>query len=111
MYPSNASMRPAVQEALSRLNAAGIGVDSVSGGGTGAALQAHELPELTELRVGTYVFNDWNTVSAGWASEEDCAMTTDERPQYPGQRQQNAGNGPGERGTWTYCRISRSAHL
>jgi D-serine deaminase-like pyridoxal phosphate-dependent protein len=30
---------------------------------------------LTELRVGTYVFNDMNTVTQGWATVDDCAMT------------------------------------
>jgi len=75
VYPSNPSVRPDVQEALYALNHAGIGVNSVSGGGTGAALVAHEMPELTELRVGTYVFNDWGTVCKGWASFDDCAMT------------------------------------
>ncbi len=75
VYPSNPIVRPDLQEALYALNHAGIGVNSVSGGGTGAALVAHEMPELTELRVGTYVFNDWGTVCRGWASLEDCAMT------------------------------------
>ncbi len=75
VYPSSLAMRPAIQEALDRLNRAGIGVEVVSGGGTGAARCAHEIPELTELRVGTYVFNDWATVGKGWASPDDCAMT------------------------------------
>jgi D-serine deaminase-like pyridoxal phosphate-dependent protein len=75
VYPSNPIMRPAIQEALDQLNKAGIGVEAVSGGGTGAAHYAHEIPELTELRVGTYVFNDWQTVGKGWASLDDCAMT------------------------------------
>lgn len=74
LYPSNPVMRPVLQETLDRLNRAGIGVDTVSGGGTGAALHAHEIPELTEIRVGTYIFNDWNTVSKGWAALDDCAM-------------------------------------
>lgn len=74
VYPSNAVMRPVIQEALAALNAAGIGVDSVSGGGLGAAQQAHEVPELTELRVGTYIFNDMNSVTKGWATLDDCAM-------------------------------------
>lgn len=74
VYPSNPIVRPALQELLARLHQAGIGVDAVSGGGTGAALHAAEMPELTELRVGTYVFNDWRTVSEGWAPLEDCAM-------------------------------------
>lgn len=75
LYPSYPSIRPDLQEVLDGLHRAGIGVDSVSGGGTGAAFVSHEVPELTEIRVGTYVFNDMNTVVAGWADIEDCAMT------------------------------------
>ncbi len=75
VYPSNPSIRPTLQEALARLDEAGIGVDTVSGGGTGAALHMQEVPEITEIRVGTYVFNDWTTVSHGWCSQDDCAMT------------------------------------
>lgn len=73
-YPSNAETRPVILQALALLDKAGIGVDIVSGGGTGAALHAHEIPELTELRVGTYIFNDWMTVSQGWAKLEECAL-------------------------------------
>jgi len=75
LYPSYPSIRPALQELIQRLDAAGIGVDTVSGGGTGAVLRAKEVPELTEVRVGTYVFNDWGTASQGWCRLEDCAMT------------------------------------
>lgn len=75
VYPSLPVMRPTIQEALSQLNEAGIGVDSVSGGGIGAAHHAHEVPELTEIRVGTYVFNDWTTLQNGYAALENCAMT------------------------------------
>ncbi len=75
VYPSNPSIRPYLQEALFDLHRAGIGVESVSGGGLGASLTAHEVPELTELRVGTYVFNDWGSVRKGWATLENCAMT------------------------------------
>ncbi|RMF80282.1 MAG: D-TA family PLP-dependent enzyme [Chloroflexi bacterium] len=74
-YPSDLTERENVQEALAALDSAGIGVDVVSGGGTGAALVAHEFPELTELRVGTYIFNDWPTVEKGWATWDDVAMT------------------------------------
>lgn len=75
VYPSNPTVRPALQEALALLHAAGLGVDVVSGGGTGAAIHAAEMPELTELRVGTYVFNDWTTVDNGWTTLDRCAMT------------------------------------
>lgn len=75
VYPSNPSIRPYLQEALFDLNHAGIGVDSVSGGGLGASLTAHQVPEITELRVGTYLFNDWGSVRKGWAELDNCAMT------------------------------------
>jgi D-serine deaminase-like pyridoxal phosphate-dependent protein len=74
VYPSYPGIRPTLQEALTRLAQSGIGVDIVSGGGTGAAHYAADIPELTELRVGTYIFNDWTTVLNGWASLEQCAM-------------------------------------
>jgi D-serine deaminase-like pyridoxal phosphate-dependent protein len=38
-------------------------------------LHARDVPELTEIRVGTYVFNDWTVVSNGWCDLDDCAMT------------------------------------
>lgn len=75
VYPSNASVRPALQETLNGLHRAGLGVDSVSGGGSGAFMEAADLPELTELRVGTYIFYDMRSVSRGWATLDQCAMT------------------------------------
>lgn len=75
VYPSDASSRPGLQYVLDRLNESGIGVDMISGGGTGAAQHLGEIPELTEIRVGTYVFNDWTTVRKGWCALDDCAMS------------------------------------
>ncbi|MBZ0294356.1 MAG: alanine racemase [Anaerolineae bacterium] len=75
VYPSNPIIRPALQEALDALHRAGIGVDIVSGGGMDAALRVHEMPELTELRVGTYIFNDYGSVRRGLAALDECAMT------------------------------------
>ncbi len=74
VYPSDPSSRPALQYTLDLLHTAGIGVDAVSGGGTGAARLAGDVPELTELRVGTYVFNDWTCVVKRWADIDDCAL-------------------------------------
>jgi D-serine deaminase-like pyridoxal phosphate-dependent protein len=74
VYPSRVLMRPAVQETLARLAEAGIPCETVSGGGTPASAEAGGFPELTELRVGTYVFNDWTTVQAGRATLDECAM-------------------------------------
>lgn len=74
IYPSNAAVRPHLQAALAHLKEAGMVVETVSGGGSGAALEVEQMPELTELRVGTYIFYDWRSVRLGWASVDDCAM-------------------------------------
>lgn len=74
IYPSDAAIRPRLLETLELLDSAGIAADTVSGGGSGASSEAHLLPELTELRVGTSVFWDWTCVTAGRASFDDCAM-------------------------------------
>lgn len=74
IYPSDAAVRPRLLETLDLLAEAGIPAETISGGGSGAISQAHLLPELTELRVGTCIFWDWNSVKAGYASFEQCAM-------------------------------------
>lgn len=74
IYPSDAAIRPRLQKTLSLLEAASIEVETVSGGGSGAILEAHLLPELTEMRVGTYVFWDWGSVANGLTTFDSCAM-------------------------------------
>jgi D-serine deaminase-like pyridoxal phosphate-dependent protein len=74
VYPSVAKVRPQLVATLSLLEQNGLDVETVSGGGSGAALEVDAMPELTELRVGTYVFYDWRSVTYGWASLDDCAM-------------------------------------
>ena len=71
---------PALREVASRLEAAlaiwkqhGVRARIVSGGSTPTALQSHLVPQFTEIRPGTFIFNDMNTVRGGWASFEDCA--------------------------------------
>lgn len=75
VYPSNASVRPALLETLTLLEKSGLHAETISGGGTGGALEAAQVPELTELRVGTYVFYDWTCVVKGWTTMDNCAMT------------------------------------
>src|SRR5262249_17507751 len=53
---------------------AGIAVEIVSGGGTGTYRSAAEISGLTELQIGTYVFND-TTYRAAGLREFDCALT------------------------------------
>lgn len=74
IYPSNASIRPRLLETLDLLKSVGIAVETVSGGGSGAINDARMIPELTELRVGTCIFWDWNSVAADYTSFDHCAM-------------------------------------
>jgi D-serine deaminase-like pyridoxal phosphate-dependent protein len=74
IYPSSAQSAPRLQAFLSTLAAAGLPAEMVSGGGTGAARHSHEVPGLTEIRVGTYVYNDWTVVSQGHCTLAQCAQ-------------------------------------
>jgi D-serine deaminase-like pyridoxal phosphate-dependent protein len=85
VYPGHimgtAATRPGLIRAENRvladlidlLTAAGIPYPVVSGGNTPAAYASHEFSAITEIRPGTYIFNDGNTVCAEAASWPDCA--------------------------------------
>ncbi len=45
----------------------------MSGGSTPTAYQSHLIRRITEIRPGTYVFNDMNTVAGGFCELDDCA--------------------------------------
>ena len=62
-----------VARALEALAAARLPVEIVSGGSTPAAEFSGEIPGLTEIRPGTYVYNDLNTFYQGACRLEDCA--------------------------------------
>jgi D-serine deaminase-like pyridoxal phosphate-dependent protein len=53
----------------------GIECPVVSGGNTPTAFQSHKFVGLTEIRPGTYIFNDRNTVCAESMTYDDCAAT------------------------------------
>ena len=74
VYPADAAIRPRLQQTLNLLQEADIAVEMVSGGGSGAIRESHLIPELTEMRVGTYVFWDWGSVANGMTSLDQCAM-------------------------------------
>ena len=67
-----ARLVPAMLEDLRR---ASIEVRVVSGGSTPTLFRSHEIPSLNEIRPGTYIFNDLNTVRSGACSLADCAAT------------------------------------
>lgn len=60
---------------LAELDRVGLPARTVSGGSTPTAWRSHEIPRVTEIRPGTYVYNDRATVASGVAEREDCALT------------------------------------
>ena len=64
-----------IQSILGDFWRAGIQARIVSGGSTPSLYHSHELPGLNEIRPGTYVYNDWNTVASGACTPDECAAT------------------------------------
>jgi D-serine deaminase-like pyridoxal phosphate-dependent protein len=64
-----------IQSTLNDFHRAGIEVRIVSGGSTPTLFHSHELTGLNEIRSGTYVFNDMNTVRSGACTLDDCAVS------------------------------------
>jgi D-serine deaminase-like pyridoxal phosphate-dependent protein len=86
-YPGHIKLLDqAGEEALSRLNRqltgavndlrhAGLEPRIVSGGSTPALFYSHRIEALNEIRPGTYIFNDRNTVLSGACELADCAAS------------------------------------
>ena len=73
--PVLAQIDARLHEAQEKLFRSGIQVRAVSGGSTPTAYQSHLMKTVTEIRPGTYVFNDMNTVSIGATRLSRCAVT------------------------------------
>lgn len=54
---------------------AGLPLNIVSGGSTPLLFQSHRIEGMTEIRPGTYIFNDKNTWNMSACGQEDCAAT------------------------------------
>jgi D-serine deaminase-like pyridoxal phosphate-dependent protein len=86
-YPGHVRQRrpdqgPALRElgeslgsTLDALDRAGLRPAVVSGGSTPAAWRMHEVAGVTEVRPGTYVYNDRVTAALGACDWDDCALT------------------------------------
>lgn len=84
-YPGHVVAKPAEQppllraindmigECLALWAKSGLKASIVSGGSTPTAYQSHHMTRATEIRPGTYVFNDMNEVRGGYATLDDCA--------------------------------------
>lgn len=74
VYPSSRQSMQFVMEAVDVLRSQGFPVDTVSGGGSPTAPQSHEFAGLTEIRTGTYIFNDASYLRKGVCTLEQCAL-------------------------------------
>lgn len=68
-----AAVSAKLRETLDLWRASGLEARIVSGGSTPTAYQSHLVPEFTEIRPGTYIFNDLNEWLGGYSTAEQCA--------------------------------------
>lgn len=90
-----AQLRADLARLTQALGDAGVPAEVVSGGSTPAAWRMHEVAGVTEVRPGTYVYNDRATVEVGACGWEDCALTvlaTVVSTAVPGQAVVDAGS-------------------
>ena len=64
----------AIEEIQAKAKQGGLNCEVVSGGSTPTAYNSHQVRGLTEMRPGTYVFNDMNETKAGYSQLSDCAL-------------------------------------
>jgi D-serine deaminase-like pyridoxal phosphate-dependent protein len=64
-----------VSTTIAAFLAAGLSTEIVSAGSTPAAELSHLVPGITEIRPGTYIYNDLNTHYQGLCSLDDCAVS------------------------------------
>jgi D-serine deaminase-like pyridoxal phosphate-dependent protein len=64
-----------LRDVVAAMTRAGVRPPVVSGGSTPTVWRSHELQDVTEIRPGTYVFNDRTTAEIGACAWDDCALT------------------------------------
>lgn len=64
-----------IRTAVQALDRAGLRPMIVSGGSTPTVWKTHEIEAVTEMRPGTYVYNDRITAQLGACAWTDCALT------------------------------------
>ncbi len=72
--PPVAELGAQFQAVIDRLRRSGFECEIVSAGSTPAARASHFASQLTEIRPGTYVFNDRNTLGVGACTLADVAL-------------------------------------
>ncbi|MBW3554683.1 MAG: alanine racemase [Gemmatimonadetes bacterium] len=89
------ALRVQLDGVIATLGEAGLEPAIVSGGSTPTAFRSHEVPVQTEIRPGTYAFNDRTTAAIGACARDDCAYTilaTVVSTAVPGQAVVDAGS-------------------
>ncbi|HSJ15365.1 MAG TPA: alanine racemase [Longimicrobiales bacterium] len=80
---------------LDALERGGLAPRVVSGGSTPTLFASHRIPQLSEMRPGTYIFNDRTTAAIGACAWTDCAysvLATVVSTAVPGQAAVDAGS-------------------
>jgi D-serine deaminase-like pyridoxal phosphate-dependent protein len=72
--PALDNLSRVIEEIQAKCKQAGLNCEVVSGGSTPTAYNSHKVRGLTEIRPGTYVFNDMNETKAGYSQLADCAL-------------------------------------
>ena len=73
--PSLEMLSARLEEALDVMDNFGVRHPVVSGGSTPTVWRSHQIRGMTEIRPGTYVFNDRTTAIIGACDWSDCALT------------------------------------
>src|SRR5437763_1200145 len=73
-YPTLPGTGPALRAAIDEIGSRGLEVRTVSAGGTPTFFTNHEVPEITEVRAGTYLYGDRACIANGSVPLEDCAL-------------------------------------
>ena len=84
-----------LDDTVRALGEAGLEPEVVSGGSTPTAFRSHDVPHQTEIRPGTYVYNDRTTAAIGACDRDDLAytvLTTVVSTAVPGQAVLDAGS-------------------
>lgn len=95
MGPAIEQLSQNVMRYRNALSDAGLPPGVISGGSTPLAWRVHEVAGITEIRPGTYVYNDRTTARIGACHWEDCALTvaaTVVSTSVPGQAVIDAGS-------------------
>jgi len=63
-----------VAATVAAFSSSGLSTEIISAGSTPAAEMTHWIADVTEIRPGTYIYNDLNTFYQGLCSLDDCAV-------------------------------------